>query len=234
MVLPNGQGRLPFRVHLPAHLRTTAIRQAELVWRRGEYWLACAVDRLADAPAAGDGLAAVDMGEVQALAVTDGEEALCISGRALRSVKRWRNKRLGDLARLQSRCQRGSRRSRKLQRAKNRVKAQAQRRLRDLDHKVSRLAVNWLVARSCGTVVIGDLRDIADGKRLSKVSQQKVGQWERGRQERYIELSSAPMGDRWSTVRSVAPPAPARAAGSAGTPRGESFAAVVVSSLIAT
>ena len=188
VVLPNSQGRPPLRAHLPAHLRTTAIRQAKLVWRRGEYWLACAVDRLADAPAAGDGLAAVDMGEVQALAVTDGEEALCISGRALRSVKRWRNKRLGDLARLQSRCQRGSRRSRKLQRAKNRVKAQAQRRLRDLDHKVSRLAVNWLVARSCGTVVIGDLRDIANGKRLSKVSQQKVGQWERGRQERYIEF----------------------------------------------
>ncbi len=194
-VLSGGQGRPPFRVPFPAHLRAAAICQAELVWRDGEYWLACAVDTPAKkGHSSGEKLAAMDMGEVQAIALTDGEEASVISGRAIRSVKRWRNKRLGDLARLQSRCKRGSRRWRKLQRAKNSVKAQAQRRLRDLDHKVSRLAVNWLVARSCGKVVIGDLRDIANGKRLHRVSQQKVGRWQRGRQARYIEYKFRAQG----------------------------------------
>ena len=196
VVLPNGRGRPCFSVRLPAHLRAAPLRQAELVWRNGEYWLACAVDRPAEQPGSGERLAAVDMGEVQAMALTDGEEALVISGRASRSVKRWRNKRLGDLARLLSRCQGGSRRSRKLQRAKNRVKARAQRRLRDLDHQASRLAVNWLLARSCGTVVMGELRNIANGQRLPRVSQQKVSQWQRGRQERYIEYKFSAQGGK--------------------------------------
>lgn len=194
IVLPNGRGRSPFSVRLPVHLRSQDIRQVELVWRDGEYWLAVTVNTPEAEQTTGDRLAAIDMGEVQAMALTDGEEALVISGRAIRSVKRWRNKKLAALARLQSRCQRGSRRYLKLQRTKNKVKAKAQRCLRDLDHKVTRVAVDWLAARGVGTVIIGDLRNIANGKRLSRLSQQKIGQWQRGRQERYVEYKFAALG----------------------------------------
>ena len=50
---------------------------------------------------------------------------------------------LGRLARLQSRCQKGSKRWRRLQYAKERASGKNKRRVRDLRHKGTRLAVDF-------------------------------------------------------------------------------------------
>ncbi len=39
----------------------------------------------------------VDLGEIYAITLTDGEEAVVISGRQIRSVKRYRNKSIGKI-----------------------------------------------------------------------------------------------------------------------------------------
>src|SRR5258708_11421156 len=55
-----------------------------------------------------------------ALTTTTGA-ALIVTGRGIRSLKRQRSRQLGQLAKKQSRCQKHSRRWKKLQRAKNKV-----------------------------------------------------------------------------------------------------------------
>ena len=54
--------------------------------------------------------------------------------------------------------------------------------------------VNWAVARKAGTILIGDVRDVADGKRLNRKSQQKVGNWSHGKQRQYITYKAAAEG----------------------------------------
>ena len=86
----------------------------------------------------------------------------------------------------QARKRKGSRRWRRLQRRKSRFLAKQKRRARDMEHKISRAVVNWAKERQVRTLVIGDVRDVADGKRLNTKSQQKIGLWSHGRQRQYI------------------------------------------------
>ncbi|MCI0577036.1 MAG: zinc ribbon domain-containing protein [Chloroflexi bacterium] len=73
-----------------------------------------------------------------------------------------------------------------LQRRKNRLSQMSNRKQRDLCHKVSRAVVTWAIERQVAWLVIGDVRDVADGKRLSRQSQQKISQWPHGLLRRYI------------------------------------------------
>ena len=46
--------------------------------------------------------------------------------------------------------------------------------------------VDWAKERKAGTIAIGDVRDVADGKLLGAKSQQKIGLWSHGNVRRYI------------------------------------------------
>jgi putative transposase len=94
----------------------------------------------------------------------------------------------------QARHQKGSRRSKRLIRRKVRFLAKQERRKRDIEHKISREAVDWCVERKIGTLGIGDVRDIADGKRLNAKSQQKISNWSHGKVRRYIGYKAEAAG----------------------------------------
>ncbi len=177
--LARAQGLPPVEVRLPeklAALPASAFREVRLVWDRvgRRYrWQVVIEDGQAPPPPPGQGVVAVDLGEIHPVAATDGQEAVIFSARQLRSTYQYTAKRLAELRRKQDAKQKGSRRWKRLQRRKNRFQAQQKRRVRDIQHKVSRAAVNWAVERQAGTLVIGDVRDVADGKRLNTKSQQK-------------------------------------------------------------
>jgi transposase len=126
-------------------------------------------------PPPGDHTAAIDLGEIHPATATDGNETVILTCRALRSHQQYTAKRLGELKAKQDRKHKGSRRWQRLQRRKSRFRAQQRRRARDLEHKVSRAVVDWATERQVHTLVIGDVRNVADGKRLSATSQQKIG-----------------------------------------------------------
>src|SRR5262249_55761985 len=65
---------------------------------------------------------------------------------------------------------------------------------RDMEHKISRAVVNWARERQVITLVIGDVRDVADGKRLNARSQQKIGLRSHGRQRSSITDKAAAAG----------------------------------------
>ena len=199
--LARARGRAPVVVALPSHLRELpppAFREARLVWDRAARrydWHLVIEDgtRPPDDPP-GARVAAVDLGEVHPATVTDGQEVVVITARALRSVNQHTAKRLAELQRQQAAKVKGSRAWRKLQRRKSRFLAQQARRQRDIEHKVSRAAVDWAVEHQVGTLVIGDVRDVADGQRLHRQSQQKVSNWSHGRQRQYLTYKAAAAG----------------------------------------
>jgi putative transposase len=190
--LARARGITPILVGLPeslAHLPPTAFRQMELVWDcvgRRYHWHLTIEDGKQAAPSPGTGIGAIDLGEVHPVALTDGKESVVISLRELRSARQYMAKRLSKLQALQAKKHKGSKAWRRLQRRKSRFLAQQKRRTRDLEHKASRATVEWAVEHEMGTLVIGDVRDVADGKRLHRHQQQKIGLWSHGKQRQYI------------------------------------------------
>jgi putative transposase len=188
---PNG----PIRVRLPAHLRglsLEAFREVKLVYNRSGYYewhIAVEDGREPEMEPPGDGVAAVDPGEIHPLALTDGKETLIVTARELRAIKHWRNKKLAEIQHKQAAKVKGSRAWWRLQQSKNRLLARTQRQMRDIEHKVSRAGAEWV-----RQVAYGDVRDVADGKRLHRVSQQKVSQWAHGRIRNYFSYKVAAYG----------------------------------------
>jgi putative transposase len=114
----------------------------------------------------------------------------------LRSQRQYLAKRLADVQAAQSRTSKGSRRWKRLQKVKTRFRARQRRRIRDIEHKVSRAVIDVAVEREAGTIAVGDVRDVADGKRLAAKSQQKVSTWAHGRMRQYITYKAEAEGMR--------------------------------------
>jgi putative transposase len=145
-------------------------------------------------PPPGDHTAAIDLGEIHPAAVTDGKETVIFTCRALRSNQQYTAKRVAELKATQDRTHKGARRWQRLHRRTTRFRAQQRRRARELEHKVSRAVVHWAKERAVATLVIGDVRDVADGKRLHTKAQQKIGVWSHGRQRQYLTDKAAAAG----------------------------------------
>lgn len=131
--------------------------------------------RRQDSP--GDNFVAVDLGEINPAAATDGEEGMVVSCRALRSLNQYTNKRLAELSHKQAAKVKGSRGWRRLQRRKNRFLAQQRRRKRDIEHKISREVAGtlWELATSCHSPYTARLGESYRPARSSVVSH-SVGQ----------------------------------------------------------
>jgi len=200
MWLARARGVAPLAVLLPPTLLAlpaTAFLEVRLVWDRAAQhysWHVVVEDGVQAAPAAGTSTAAVDLGEIHPAALTDGKQTCIISCRALRANQQCTAKRLAEIRGKQDRKKKHSRSWKRLQRRKSRFLAKQRRRARDLEHKISRAVVTWATDRQIGTLVIGDVRDVADGKRLHTKSQQKMGLWSHGRQRHYITYKAAAAG----------------------------------------
>jgi len=149
VVLPMGKGRASLA--LPEKSGACS-----LVWNNGFELHVCVETQEAE-EAPGSVHATVDLGEIHLATVsTNTGKAMIVTGRGIRSLKRQRSKRLGKLAKKQSRCKAHSRRWRKLQRAKNKIKARAERRIRDLRHKATRLVIDFCQEFQVGSLFIGN------------------------------------------------------------------------------
>jgi putative transposase len=176
---------LPPELH---HLEVKDVREVRLVWNRVSktYEWHLVVQDVEPQPCPGNHIAALDLGEVHPVTATDGEEGVVFSCRELRAVKQYTNKRLAGFQADMSKLKKGGVRYQRRQRAKNKFRRKQKQRIRNLEHQISAEVVDWLVEREVGEIAIGDVRDVGDGKRLHRKSQQKVSQWAHGRLVHYI------------------------------------------------
>lgn len=134
--------------------------------------------------------ATVDLGQIhQAAVVTNTGQALVVSGRGIRSLKRLHSKQLGNIQKKRSRCQKGSRRWRKLGRARAKLTVRHKRRVRDLRHKGTRHVVDFCKARGIEAMFVGN----PDGVRRNRCGRrhnQRMSQWEYGKDLDYLAQKS--------------------------------------------
>ncbi len=204
MRLSLARGHDPIWVALPAHLAmlpATAFRQVQLVYSHAtkrSCWHITLDDGLIPQPTPHTGVMAVDLGEIHPAACTNGEKATIISCRALRANAQHRNKKTADLQEMIARCKPGSRRWKKLVASRKRLQAQTDTRQRDMLHKVSRAVVQEAQAMQAGTIVLGDVRDVADktktNKRLNRENRQKISHWPHGQLRQYVTYKAAAVG----------------------------------------
>jgi putative transposase len=171
----------------------------ELIWRHGRYVFSWTTDYPDEAKKTSGLRAGADLGEIHpvALCAEDGS-GLVISGRAVRSVKRYRNKKLGEFSKRLKRCKKGSRRWKKLNRAKGRMKSKTKRQVRDLLHQATRKAIRWCEAHGVSELVIGNPAGVEKNtkkqRRLSRHVRQKVSQMETGRIKGYLRYKAEEAG----------------------------------------
>jgi putative transposase len=200
MLLARARGCEPSRVPLPANLQgplASAYPQVELVWDhagRHYHWQVTLEDGAKPAPAPGSTVVAVDLGEIHPASTTDGREAVVVTSRRLRAARQYTVKRGAEIRAAHDQKRKGSRRWKKLQSRKNRYMAQQKQRTRDIEHKAIRKVVDWAKERQAGTLALGDVRDVADGKRLGAKSQQKIGLWSHGKVRQYITYTAQAEG----------------------------------------
>ena len=186
VVLPMGRGRpsLVLPVDLPQESGACT-----LVWNGGfELHVCIKAPQAEHAP--GTNRATVDLGEIHLAAVTTNTgAAIVISGRGIRSLKRQRNMRHRKIAKKQSRCQKYSRRWRKLQRAKNKMMNRIERRVRDLRHKATRQVIDFCEKQQVGTLFIGNPHGVRRENR-GRHHNQRMAQWEYGKDIDYLTYKS--------------------------------------------
>ncbi len=201
LLLPMGRGRKPliFRLNLPEEIGAVS-----LVWKGGyELHVSVPVSAVpqelmgrADLPSGPQKgkRATVDLGEIHQAAVTTSTgKGVIVSGRGIRSLKRRHNMSLREIQRTQARCQRGSRRWRKLQYAKEKLCGRTERQVRDLRHKGTRQVTAFLQAEEVQTVFIGDPHGVRD-RDAGRHHNQRMSQWEYGKDKAYLQQKCARAG----------------------------------------
>lgn len=175
------------------------VHTVELMWHAGRYVLGVTAEYPDALPVATGKIAGIDIGELHPAAIcTEDGKGLIVSGREVRSVKRRRNKEQGKLSRALSRCKKGSRRWKKLRRARGKLRTKTDHQVRDLLHQATRKAVAWCKDNGVKELVIGDPAGVEQNtkknKRLRRKSRQKVSQMETGRIKHYLGYKAEELG----------------------------------------
>jgi putative transposase len=204
MGIHNGKREKPIVVYA-SNLPQGIIKEIECCYDNGWY-LAITYEDGQEAKAYQPGRSVgVDLGEIHTMAAfCENGQALLITGRKVRSLHRLRNKKLADIQRRQSKCQKGSRQWKKYERAKRYVLSKSERQLRDALHKTTKQFVDWCLAQSVSDVYIGKVegvqRNTRKKKRMSRKQAQKLSNWSFGKVKQYLVYKLAQHGIRLQEI----------------------------------
>lgn len=192
VILPMGRGRASIVFAKPDWLEGPA--PCKLIWNRNHYEAHFTVEIQAVSKVENGLHATVDLGQIHQCAVTTNDgHGLVVSGRGIRSEKRRLNKMHSQIAKLQSRCKKGSRRWKKLQRSRNDYALRSERRIRDLRHKGTRQVIEFCRAHGVSSLFIGNPEGVRQ-RRCGRKHNQRMSQWEYGKDIDYLTHKSKQAG----------------------------------------
>jgi transposase, IS605 OrfB family, central region len=178
--LSNGRGSDPVLIDWPSEAVASGQepKRVEIGWDGDQYELRCQYKVKEEEEAKGQKKVGVDPGERHLATVfIDGEENLSVHGGRLRSLRRQHNRTKARLDSKIDRKEKGSRRWKRLVRAKDRRLKKIRNQIRDLLHKVTTRLANVLHERRTGTVVVGELTGIREGIDYGSRMNQRLHQW---------------------------------------------------------
>ena len=185
--LSNGRGEDPVLIDWPSDSKP---KRVEIGWDGNQYELRCQYKVEENKEPKGEKTAGIDIGEIHLAAIYTGSECWTVNGRKLRSLRRQQNRTKAGFAKKISRKKRGSRRWKRLIRAKNKHLTKIRNQIKDLLHKQSTRLIKTLHERRVGTVVVGDLTGIRERINYSKKANQRLHQWSYGEFVRMIKYKA--------------------------------------------
>lgn len=190
LLLSNGKGNPPLVVPWQWDLPTLV----ELGWNGTGYELRAIYTAEEKGQPLGTEVAGVDLGEIHLAATHDGQECRIYNGRYLRSVRRYQNKKKGELSARLDVMKRGSRRWKKMRARKGMILRKINNQVRDILHKQTTKLVSTLWERGVQTVVIGDVREIRRDLDYGAKANQKVHQWLLGKVRWMVSYKAEALG----------------------------------------
>lgn len=188
--LSNGKGNPPLILNWPWELPQTVV----IHWTGSEYEALATYQVEAAALPTGEKVAGIDLGEIHQAVGYDGERAIILNGRLLRSKRQYQNKLK---AALQSRIdvkKKGSRRRKKLIRSKKKQLSKLKHQLKDIEHKQTTRLITTLHENGVRTLAIGDVRDIRQDNDVGVTANQKIHQWSHGRTRHMLTYKAQRLG----------------------------------------
>lgn len=173
LILSNGKGNdsivIPWKFEKPA--------QVKINWN-GKSHVLNAIYEIPDLECAGgNNIAGIDIGEVHmAVAHTD-KECIILNGRKLRAYRHYQNKIKASFQKRMSTLKKGSRKYKKIKKAKERTLTKLNNQIKDVLQKQTAKLVSTLKEKNVQTVVIGDITNIRDSIDYGKKANQKLHQW---------------------------------------------------------
>ena len=173
--LSNGRGTDPLLIDWPSDQEP---KRVEIGWDGNQYELRCQYEVEEGGDPKGQKKAGVDLGErhLATVYVEDGENVSVHGGR-LRSLRRQHGRTYSKLRSKIDQKKKGSRRWKRLVRAKDRQLTKIRNRIEDFLHKVTTRLANTLRERRVGTVVVGDLTGIRERIDYGSRTNQRLHQW---------------------------------------------------------
>ena len=125
-------------------------------------------------------VAAIDLGEIHSITSIDNNgNAIIITGRKIRSIKRLQNKEQAKLRSKRDKLTKGSRQYRKYSRAIYKLSVKTDKQILDCVHKISKLYLDYCIENGISKVYYGDLDSCTRNtkERANKLVGQKLNDW---------------------------------------------------------
>jgi len=179
------------------------INTVQIVWNNGYHLFYTFHESIEKAN--GSKKCGIDLGEIHSISmVLETGESLIISNRLGRSIKRYRNKKLGSFSRAISRCTKGSRKWKKLVKQKAIMKTKTKNQLRNLYHQTTRKAIDFAIENNINEIICGNPKGVEKNtkkkKSLNRINRQKLSQVEFGTLKDYLKYKAESKGIRFSLV----------------------------------
>lgn len=197
VILSNGVGREKLLIKLNKDISGIEIKEIELIYDM-KLMISISYDDCRE-PVINNctNSCGVDLGEIHSIAAyCDNEESLIITGRKMRSIHRLRNKLLASIQKRLSKCSKGSRKWKKLLKAKRYILSKSDNQLKDCLHKTSKDFIDWCFLNQVKEIAIGDIEGVQRNtkKKKRKTINQKLSNWNFGKLQQYIDYKAKEKG----------------------------------------
>jgi putative transposase len=159
------------------------IVEVELIYKNGLYLAIKYKEPKINENIISNNSAAIDLGEIHSITSIDNNgNAIIITGRKLREIKRYRNKEMGKLKSQMTKYEECSNNYNKYNHAFWNLKYKIDRQINDCVHKISKLYLDYCLENNISKVYYGDLDSCTRNTkgRINKIVGQKLSQWNYG------------------------------------------------------
>lgn len=185
----NGKLRRPISVRCYTKEIPNNIVEIELLYKNGLYLAIKYKEENIQQLIQSNNSAAIDLGEIHSITSIDSNSnAIIITGRKLRSIKRLRDKEQAKLRSKMTKCKKYSNQYKKYNRALWNLKYKSERQILDCIHKISKLYLDYCLQNNIKTVYYGDLDSCTRNttERVGRFIGQKLNEWNYGELTRQL------------------------------------------------